>query len=220
LQLNKTSFGSSTTVGRHCASVRRTGAKRTLRLATYVIATALFSMIAFAQEEQIKNEVSVQALGSFAEQTTRNGVQELGTDSSGVLATYRYYFNRHNGIEANYAWSPNTQTYNTQSVDNNFHEASAAYVFRVPLKHWSPFVLGGVGALVFDPTNFSGASTQTRSAFLYGAGADLDLGHRFFLRAEYRGFIYDSPTYNLAALNGLGQVMHRAEPSFGFGWKF
>jgi hypothetical protein len=35
-----------------------------------------------------------------------------------------------------------------------------------------------------------------------------------------RGFVYDSPTYDLAAFNGLDRATHRAEPSIGFGWWF
>lgn len=192
------------------------------RLVTFTIGTVLMAMAALAQEDEgrSKNEVSVQALGSFVQQTTQSGVQHDATDSSGVVATYRYYFNRHNGIEATYAWAPNTETYNQVGVDNNSHEISAAYVFRLPMRRWSPFVLAGASALIFDPKNFAGASTQTRAGFVYGAGADFNLTHRLFVRAEYRGFVYNSPTYDLVNLNGLDRVTHRAEPSIGFGWRF
>jgi len=187
-----------------------------------MIRTALVAGTAFGQEDysRLKSEVSVQALASFVKQTTQDGVTQGATDSSGVIATYRYYFNRHNGVEANYAWAPNTEKYSQLGVDNNSHEISAAYVFRLPLRRWSPFVLAGAGALIFDPKNFTGANTQTRAAFVYGAGADFNLTHRLFLRAEYRGFVYNSPTYDLAALSGLDRMTHRAEPSIGFGWRF
>ncbi len=56
----------------------------------------------------------------------------------------------------------------------------------MPMKHWSPFVLAGVGTLIFDPANFAGASTQTRRAFVYGGGADFNLTDHLFVRAEYR----------------------------------
>ena len=81
-------------------------------------------------------------------------------------------------------------------------------------------MLAGAGALIFDPKNFAEVSTQTRAAFVYGAGADFNLTHRLFVRAEYRGFVYNSPTYDLAALNGHDRVTHRAEPLIGFGWRF
>ena len=149
------------------------------QLTTFTIATVLTSLTAFAQEDytRFKSEASVQALGSFVKQTTENGVDQAATDSAGVLATYRYYFSRHHGVEANYSWTSNTQTYTGFGMDTTSHEISAAYVFRMPMKRWSPFVLAGAGALVFDPKNFAGANTQTRAAFVYGAGTE-DHSHR------------------------------------------
>jgi hypothetical protein len=51
-------------------------------------------------------------------------------------------------------------------------------------------------------------------------GALSNLGHRIFLRAEYRGFVYNSPAYDLAGLSGMDRVTHRAEPSVGLGYGF
>jgi outer membrane immunogenic protein len=191
-------------------------------LAALTIATALTPFTAFAQEDytRFKSEASVQALGSFVKQTTQDGIDQSATNSAGVLATYRYYFSRHHGIEANYSWTSNTQTYAGFGVDTNSHEISAAYVFRMPMKRWSPFVLAGAGALIFDPKNVAGANMQTRAGFLYGGGADFNLTDHLFVRGEYRGFVYSSPTSDLPGLNGLDRVTHRAEPSIGFGWRF
>jgi opacity protein-like surface antigen len=123
-------------------------------------------------------------------------------------------------VERNYAWTTNREKYDSLGVDNNSHEISAAYVYRMPLKRWSPFVLGGAGALIFDPKNFAAANTQTRAAFVYGGGADVNLTDHLFVRAEYRGLVYNSATYDLASVKGLDRITHRAEPSIGFGWRF
>ena len=61
---------------------------------------------------------------------------------------------------------------------------------------------------------------QGRAAFVYGAGADFRLSQHVFVRAEYRGLVYNSPTFDLSGLNGLDRVAHRAEPSIGFGYRF
>jgi outer membrane immunogenic protein len=211
------------------------------QLAAFTIATVMTSLTAFAQEDytRFKSEASVQALGSFVKQTTQNGVQQDASSSAGVVATYRYYFDRHNGVEANYSWTSNTQSYHRVGVDSNSHEISAAYVFRIPMKRWSLFALAGAGALVFDPKSLSVSpagvvyhgpiepagsglvpTTENRAAFIYGAGADINLTDHLFVRGEYRGFVYNSPTFDLAGLNGLDRVTHRAEPSIGFGWRF
>jgi hypothetical protein len=60
----------------------------------------------------------------------------------------------------NYAWISNTQTYTGFGADTNSHEISAAYVFRMPMRRWSPFVLTGPGALILDPSNVAGANTE------------------------------------------------------------
>jgi opacity protein-like surface antigen len=187
---------------------------------TTLIAIALTCVPAFAQEEYSKQDVTVQALGSFTKSTTDKGVDQKATNSGGVLASYRYFFNKNNGAEVNYAWTNNTQSYAGLGVGTNTNEVSAAYVFRMPLKHFTPFVLAGAGGLVFSPHDFVSASTQTRAAFVYGAGADFNVSSHVFVRAEYRGLVYNSPTYDLTAFQGADRVTHRAEPSVGFGYRF
>jgi outer membrane immunogenic protein len=202
--------------------------------------TLLTQLPAFSQEDTLasRSEVSVQALGSFVKSTTMNGVDQSATNSGGILASYRFYFNRHHGIEANYGYERNTQSYGLANgplgLGTNAHEISADYILRFPEGRWSPFVLAGVGALVFDPRNVSQsglsgflptgaqgtASTQTRPSFIYGGGADFNLTNHIFVRAEYRGFVYNSPTYDFPGLSGLDRTTHRAEPSIGFGYRF
>jgi opacity protein-like surface antigen len=194
-------------------------------IASLVASSALITLPAFSQsEEQGKNEVSVQAFGSFLKSSTDNGVRNSATNSGGVLGSYRYFFNAHSGVEANYGYSLNTQNFlsssGTLGVKSYSHEISAAYIFRMPMKRFTPFVSAGAAALVFDPKDFQGADSQTRAAFVYGAGADVNISHHVFLRAEYRGFVYNSPTYNLTGLDGTDRITHRAEPSIGFGYRF
>ena len=77
----------------------------------------LFSWSAFAalpalsQDEVYRQEVSGQVFGSFVKETTQDGIKQKATDSGGGLASYRYFFDKHNGVEANYGYSLNTQIY-------------------------------------------------------------------------------------------------------------
>src|SRR5271156_6536701 len=85
----------------------------------------------FAEEEYSKQEVSVQAIGSFVKSTWDKGVEQTASNSGGVLANYRYFFNKNNGVEVNYAFSTNTESYSgLGGVDTRNNEVSAAYVFR------------------------------------------------------------------------------------------
>jgi len=194
-------------------------------IATLVAGIASAALPVFAQSEApARQDVTVQATGSFVSGTTQNGVDNNASNSGGVLASYRFFFNRHHGVEADYGYTQNTQNYSSVAgvigVDSHSHEVSGAYVFRMPMRRLTPFALAGVSALVFDPNNFAGASSQTRAAFVYGGGADVSITNRVFLRAEYRGFVYNSPTYDLPALAGLDRTSHRAEASIGFGYRF
>jgi len=196
---------------------------RTKSLAAFLLGGALAALPAFSQETG-RSEVSVQAFGSFVKSTTADGVQQSATNSGGVLANYRYFFSNNHGVEVNYGYSLNTQIYGLAAgplgVKSNQHEVTAAYVYRHPLRSFTPFVEAGVGGLVFSPSDAPAASTQARAAFVYGGGADFNLTHRVFVRAEYRGLVYNSPTFDLAPALGADRVTHRAEPSIGFGYRF
>jgi opacity protein-like surface antigen len=178
---------------------------------------------AFSQEFN-RSEVSVQAFGSFVTNTTANGVPQTATNSGGVLANYRFFFSQSHGVEVNYGYSLNTQSYGFDSgpvgIKTDQHEVSLAYVLRHKMHGFTPFVEAGASALVFDPRDTPGASTQTRAAFVYGGGVDFDITKKFFVRAEYRGFVYDSPTYAFLDNQGFDRTTHRAEPSVGFGYRF
>jgi len=176
----------------------------------------------FGQSEEYKSDVTVQALGSFVKDTTDNGVTHSASNSGGVLGTYRYYFGRHNGVEFNYGYTLNSQRYalngDVASTKAYSHEATAAYVFRVPLRRVTPFALAGTGSLIFDPKDFTG-DALARPVFVYGGGADFDLGSHWFLRAQYRGLVYNSPTLGASTV-AAELLTHRAEPSAGFGFRF
>jgi opacity protein-like surface antigen len=190
-----------------------------------IVGVSSMALPAFSQSEAPgKNEVSVQAFGSFVKSTTDNGIENKVTNSGGVLGNYRRFFDKHNGVEVNFGYSLNTQNYYSASVgvgvENYSHEISAAYVFRMPLHNFTPFVLAGAGGLIFDPKDFASATSQARPAFVYGGGADFNFSRHIFARAEYRGLVYNSPTYGFNGLAGAERVTHRAEPSVGFGYRW
>jgi opacity protein-like surface antigen len=192
---------------------------------TLVASVAAFALPAFSQSENpSKVDITAQAFGSFVTSTTQDGIENKATHSGGVLGTARYFFSEHHGVEANYGYALNTQSYaltaGAVGVRTYAHEVSGAYVFRLPHHTITPFALAGVGALIFDPTDFTGAGVQTRAAFVYGAGADISLSRHVYARAQYRGLVYNSPTYDLPAFAGVDRATHRAEASIGFGYRF
>jgi outer membrane immunogenic protein len=191
-----------------------------------VAGSVLLCMPAFSRTEEHRSEVSAQLLGAYVHGTGQNGVGQTSSDSGGILASYRFFFTKHQGLEANYAYSRSTTRYSlpltTSGVTANQHEWTGAYIFRFPTRWINPYVEAGIGGLTFSPTFSTSpeASGQSRAAFVYGAGADFNLGSRVFIRAQYRGFVYSSPDFNVAANLGNDRVTHLFEPSVGLGFRF
>lgn len=187
-----------------------------------ILGASTLGLPAFGQSEADKSDVTIQALGSFVQNTTSDGITHSATNSGGGLGTFRYFFGRHSGVEANYAYTLNSQQYalagNVSSTQAYSSELTAAYVWRLPLHRFTPFALAGAGGLIFYPKSVAGSS-QTRPVAVYGAGADFDLGSRWFLRAQYRGLIYNSPTLVSSSVSAV-LLTHAAEPSVGFGFRF
>jgi opacity protein-like surface antigen len=186
----------------------------------------LLSITAFAQET--RSEISVQGTGFFTKDSNNNGVQNHNTESGGVLVGYRYNINRWLSAEANYGWTRNSQQYfgsfGPAAVRANVHQVTGAGIVSLPtIARLRPYVMAGGGALVFDPTdaasNFLDATQQTRGAFLYGGGVDYNLTRHLGLRAEYRGFVYKQPNFNLRGLDSDAWT-HTAQPSAGVVLKF
>ncbi len=196
------------------------------RLTMALIASALLlSTMAIAQDT--KSEVTIQGMGTFTKNSTGNGIENQVTQSGGALVGYRYNFNHWLAAEADYAWTRNSQQYfggTVGRIQTNLHEVTGAAVVKLPeFRRLQPFVMAGGGAIVFDPTNdvtnISGATRQTRGAFLYGGGADYPLSKRFAIRAQYRGLVYKTPTFNLAGLNN-DKWTHQAQASAGIVLRF
>ena len=187
----------------------------------------LISITAVAQE--VRSEVSVQGTGFFTKDSNGNGVKNNATKTGGLLIGYRYSLTRWLAAEANYGYDVNSQRYigtTSARVQSNIHQITASAVVKLP---WSfariqPYALAGGGGLIFDPTNnaggtFAGATSQARGAFLYGGGADYAFTKHLSLRAEYRGFVYKAPSFNLTSLN-TDTWTHIAQPSAGIAYRF
>lgn len=187
------------------------------------ILATLLTMGAAAQES--RSEISLQGTGFFTKDTNGSGISRSTTDTGGFQVGYRYNINRWLAAEANYGYDRNTQKYfggfGESRVQANVHAVTGDVVVKLPvhLRGISTYALAGGGGLIFDPTdNFGGTavgtSTQGRGAFLYGAGADYAFSRHLSLRAEYRGFVYKNPDFNLAGLR-TDSWTHTAQPSAG-----
>src|ERR1700751_1672288 len=124
------------------------------RAAVIVGILAFVSITAVAKEN--RSEISIQGTGFFTKDTDGNGIQQHATDTGGFLVGYRYNINRWLAAEANYGYDRNTQSYfgdTTARVQSNIHQVTGSTIVKLPtLAKLQPYVLGGGGAFIFDPT--------------------------------------------------------------------
>lgn len=188
--------------------------------------------VAVAQEN--RSEVSIQGTGFFTSSVsnTNGGASNYSaTNTGGFLGTYRYHLNRFWSVEGAYGFDRNSQLYTVPSdlfrIQSNVHQFTGALVLNLRSGAHSkigPYLLMGGGAVRFQPSSdqfnsLSGASGQTRGAFVYGAGLNYALHKGISLRAEYRGLIYSTPDFGFGSL-ATNTVTHTAEPSVGLSFRF
>jgi outer membrane immunogenic protein len=158
----------------------------------------------YAQES--RQDVSFSGTGIFG--PTVHGaanVQQSMTGALGLLLSYRYMVTPKSALELNYSFAQDSQKYSTSfephaRIHSRQQEITAAYVYSLNFKRYSPFAEVGVGTLVFTPvldqgTNLLGTKGTKAIAGLFGGGLAYELSPSFDIRAEYRGFLVKAPNY-------------------------
>jgi outer membrane immunogenic protein len=197
------------------------------KLTELAIILVLFGISSWAQE--VRNEVTVQGSGFFQKQTTAGGITNEATNSGGVMAGYRFNLKNWFAVEGDYDYFRNHQTFSgssgTTSIPMNVHAATGVAIVKLPsfkvpaVKIVSPFVLAGGGAMFFDPRGGFVSNEETRGAFVYGGGFDVPMSKHFLLRAQYRGFVYKTPDFEMTSLK-VDKYTHSAVPSAGLVFTF
>ena len=172
---------------------------------------------------------AVSGFGQFSGTTNGNGIEDKPTYSTGVLVTARQSFHFWLGYEINYGYTRFAERYKAPTygvqVQNNLHEATAAYLVQgptIPILGLQPFGAVGVGVLVFLPTTTGGQrfSQQYRIPILYEFGVNYPLlTSHLGLRLQYRGLSYKTPDFSSAQLT-TGSRRQTAEPSVGAYFRF
>jgi hypothetical protein len=178
-----------------------------------ICGSTLVSLPAFGQVNPTKADISIKASVPFVDNENSDGARQGVTINHRFLGGYRFFFNKRSGVGPSYGYARSIQAYSPDSgpigVKNKSDEVLAAYAFRFQAKRWSPHVLAGAGALIFDPKTVGGASTQTRLGYPYGDG-----------RRAHRGVFYNSATFDMGGLNSLDWIPNRVKPAAVFGYNF
>jgi opacity protein-like surface antigen len=197
------------------------------KLTELAIILVLFGISSWAQE--FRHEVTVQGSGFFNKETTDGGITNKPTNSGGVMAGYRFDLKNWLAVEGDYDYFRNSQKFLTSSdttlIPMNVHAATGSAIVKLPsfkmpaVKIVSPFVLAGGGVMLFDPREGSINKEQTRGIFVYGGGIDVPMSKHFLLRAQFRGFVYKTPDFEMTSLK-VDKYTHSAVPSAGLVFTF
>jgi opacity protein-like surface antigen len=154
------------------------------------------------------SEISASFMANFQSRVSGQNITDASTYSGGFLANYRYHFNDHFAVEANYSRTRYTQFYeNSAQTVTSWTQATAqeltlgaVWSFN-PLWHdrLHPFVEGGLGGVFWSPIiagSLGGPYSQNRAGFLYGGGLEHHLFGHFSARAGYRGIFFTAPDFN------------------------
>jgi outer membrane immunogenic protein len=163
----------------------------------------LLAVPAFAQES--RQDISASGSMINAPFASGDAVQWHATPGYGALVSYRFDLSPHSALELNYQYNQNVQrfccSFGSYNIHDRFQEFSAGYVYTFNFRNWNPFVEAGPGGFMFSPiddakTNTFNVSRSTNIGLMYGAGFAYEISPSFDIRAEYRGLVMKTPTFN------------------------
>jgi hypothetical protein len=212
------------------------------------VASGIFCSLGIAQDSRYDFGASANVV--FTNEGSGNGVTQSATTGWGAFGSARLRFNAKHSILFNYGREKNSQIY--QTIDSfhvlaNITEYSFGYMYNPVRKgRFEPFLLVGGGVLRFSPRTswiflppltgnipdnvevMLDTHKESQIALMYGGGVDCTIPkfHRFALRLQYRGFLYNAPDFKVDATTGAslsfftGARGHMAEPSAGLVFRF
>jgi opacity protein-like surface antigen len=196
----------------------------------FLLLLPLLTAPVFAQES--RQDISVSGTAIIPPFASGDAVHLHATVGyAGALVSYRYLLTPHGGLELNYQYNQNVQHFTAPAsidyrVHDRFQEISGAYVYSFNFRNWNPFIEGGAAGFLFSPID--DAKTQTfsisRSTIvggLYGAGIAYEISPSFDIRAEYRGLIMKTPTFNYPSNDFRTNVYYNVyDPVIGIAYHF
>ena len=198
--------------------------KKTMLLGALLLST--FS--AFGQES--RQDASISATGDFAPEIHgATGTYTTSNTTLGALVSYRYLLTPRSGLELNYGFTQNSPVYTIPgTLKNTVHarqqEISAAYVFSMTFKRYSPFLEAGPGVMFFSPihdfgSNILDTKRTTTIGGVFGGGVAYELSPSFDIRAEYRGFVGKTPNFGIDDFS-TNRYRVISSPSIGVAYHF
>ncbi|HEY2471001.1 MAG TPA: outer membrane beta-barrel protein [Terracidiphilus sp.] len=188
---------------------------------------ASLAVLIAAPAAHAQTDIALSLYGAFNGTTNGNGTIQSPANSAGGIIEVRHISNPIVGYEATYSYNRDNQTYRSDcagvtcttiapvTVSANGHEFTGDWIASVHIAMLRPFALAGVGLLFNQPSGSqTNTNSETKPAFVYGAGLDWAVFPHLGLRFQYRGNLYKAP--DLTKLyTSTDAFTHTAEPMIG-----
>jgi hypothetical protein len=198
--------------------------KGTPAVIALIAAAALSGSAALGQQ----TDLSGSFYKTFNGSTTGNDTEQTTTNSSGGVVAWRQVRRPLLGYEMSFGINPEDQTFSppkgacgllcnnkTTPIKALDFEIAGDWIASANFGAFRPFVLGGLGVMVFSPrTSVLDTNTVARVAYVGGGGADIQLQPRFGLRLQYRESFYKAPDL-LPVYPSTGKYTQTGEPMVG-----
>jgi hypothetical protein len=172
-------------------------------------------------------DVSGSYYQTFNASTSGNDTEQRTTNSSGGAVGWRQVRSPLVGYEMSFSYNPENQTLSPETgacgllcqnkstpLTVRDLEIAGDWIASASLGAIRPFVLGGLGVMVFAPSSTLDTNTVARVAYVGGGGADIRLQPRFGLRLQYRESFYKAPDL-LPIYPSTGKYTQTGEPMAG-----
>lgn len=180
-----------------------------------------------------QTDIGVSGYEAFTSGTSGTGTQQTPSNAAGGMLELRHIASSFVGYEMTVSFNPAKQAYVPKTgacglacqnpattISANAAQVGINYVVSHKVGNLRPFVVGGLGVLIFIPgaTPF-GNNTSIRGTYVAGGGVDWNVGAKFGVRLQCRGNFYKAP--NLSSIYpATGVLTHSYEPMGGVFYRF
>lgn len=175
---------------------------------------------AFKPKPLGQTSIAVSFYGNFPSSSSNNRAIQTPAHAPGWLIEMRHISNPWMGYEINLSGNGADQHYMEdvgylQTVKAHATEAGADWVVSMPLGELRPFANAGVGLIFFRPSGDQPlATSKTKPAFQYAAGADWNFSSHLGLRFQFRGSLYHAPALAKPVVD-THELIEAAQPTIG-----
>jgi hypothetical protein len=198
--------------------------KGTPAVIALIAVAALSGAAALGQQ----SDLSGSYFKTYVASTSGNDTEQTPTNSSGGVAGWRQIRSPLVGYEMSFSFNPEHETLapapgacgllcRNKATELTVHDLEIAgdWIASANFGAVKPFVLGGLGVMVFAPSNGAlDTNTVARVAYIGGGGADIRFQPRFGLRLQYRESFYKAPDL-LPVYPSTGKYTQIGEPMAG-----